>query len=495
STVSYPNGMQVLYDYYGATGDFLLKQIKNMSAGASPSVISQFDYTYRQDRSVDTWTVEQGSGPTTWTFGYDAARELTSAKRYSGSTLLESPYYGYDKAGNRVQVGTGAAPPKNYDVNNLNQLLSERDHGRTTFSGFVDEPATVKVNGKAAKVTSTDGGAPYRFEGVVDLGAGANTVVVEAKDGQNNVATKTYAVTTTGTSKTFEYDANGNLRYEKQPNGTVIREYRWDQQNRLVRAVIGTHESVYEYDGTSRRVRIKELESSVETKNETFIWCRSRICQKRSGSTVLRSYFSEGFEQNATDDYFYTRDHLGSVREVVASDGTTIASRVAYDPWGKATESGSGAVSDFAFTGHFLDRPTGLSLTWFRGYDPNLGRWLSKDPLGRRADLYGPSGDQLLGPGRNLYAYVGNQPEDLSDPLGLHPYSGDDPPGRRPGQGDTCGNGYCMGVALERYVECRAPRSPLSWSYRPDPGHGTCLFVAIQVYLECVEPSHPDIDF
>ena len=114
-------------------------------------------------------------------------------------------------------MGTGTAAPKNFDVNNLNQLLSERDHGRTTFSGFVDEPATVKVNGKPAKVTSTDGGTPYRFEGIVDLDAGANTVVVEAKDGQNNVATKTYAVTTTGTSKTFEYDANGNLRYEKAP--------------------------------------------------------------------------------------------------------------------------------------------------------------------------------------------------------------------------------------------------------------------------------------
>ncbi|HSO34775.1 MAG TPA: RHS repeat-associated core domain-containing protein [Labilithrix sp.] len=353
---------------------------------------------------MDTWAVEQGSGPTTWTFGYDAARELTSAKRHSGSTLLESPYYGYDKAGNRVQVGTGAAPPKNYDVNNLNQLLSERDHGRTTFSGFVDEPATVKVNGQAAKVTSTDGGAPYRFEGVVDLGAGANTVVVEAKDGQNNVATKSYAVTTTGTSKTFEYDANGNLRYEKQPNGTVIREYRWDQQNRLVRELHGTHESVYEYDGESHRVRIKELEGSVQTKDETFIWCGARICQKRSGSTVLRSYFKEGFEQG-TDDYFYTRDHLGSVREVIASDATTIASRRSYDPWGKATESGSGALADFGFTGHYFDRPTGESLTWFRGYDPSLGRWLSMDPIGLRG-------------GVNLYGYVNNVPVKFTDPDG-----------------------------------------------------------------------------
>ena len=290
-------------------------------------------YTYRADRSIATWTVDQGSGANTWTFGYDGAQQLTTATLRDGSqTLLESNTYGYDKAGNRIQVGTGTTAPRNYDANSLNQLLSERDHGRTTFAGYVDEPATVKVNGKAAKVISTDGGAPFRFESVVDLDAGANTVVVEAKDGQNNTSTKTYAVTTTGTAKTYEYDATGNLRYEKLPGGSVVREYRWDQQNRLVRAIIGAHESAYEYDGESKRVRIRELASGVETKNETFVWCGSRICQKRSGATVVRNYFEQGFEDGTTD-YFYTRDHLGSVREVVGSDGTTVASRLWYDPW------------------------------------------------------------------------------------------------------------------------------------------------------------------
>ena len=76
-----------------------------------------------------------------------------------------------------------------------------------------------------------------------------NMVVVEARDENDNIATETYAVTTPGTSTSYEYDATGNLRYEKEPNGTVIREYRWDQQNRLVRMLSGTHESVYEYDG------------------------------------------------------------------------------------------------------------------------------------------------------------------------------------------------------------------------------------------------------
>ena len=264
----------------------------------------------------------------------------------------------------------------------------------------------MNVNGKPATVMSTDGGAPYRFEALVELDGGANTVVVEARDGRNNVATKRYAVTAAGTAKKYEYDANGNLRYEKLPNGTVVREYRWDQNNRLVRELHGTHQSVYEYDGASRRVRIKELTSGVESKNETFVWCESRICQKRSGSTVVRNYFEQGFEEG-TNDYFYTRDHLGSVREVVATNGTTIASRLAYDPWGKSTETGSGAVSDFTYTGHHLDRPTGLSLTRFRAYDARVGRWTSMDPIG-------------FGGGANFYGYVSNDPINRIDPLGLY---------------------------------------------------------------------------
>jgi YD repeat-containing protein len=344
TTVGHANGMQVQFDYFGVTSDFALKQIKNVPAGAILSVISQFDYTYEPDRRIATWTVNQGAGPKTWTFGYDEARQLTSATlRDASSAVLESNTYAYDKAGNRVQAGTGTTAPKNYEVSELNQLVSERGHGPTTFAGYVNEPARVTINGTAAKVTSTDGGAPFRFEGVVDLAAGPNTVVVEAKDGQNNVSTKTYAVTATGSSKTYEYDANGNLRYERLPNGTVVREFRWDQQNRLLRVLEGTHESVYDYDGASRRVRIKTLTSGVETKQETFVWCGARICQKRSGSTVLRSYFGNGFQESGPTNYFYTRDHLGSVRDVVESDGTRVASSLSYDPSGKVNESGPGS--------------------------------------------------------------------------------------------------------------------------------------------------------
>ena len=67
---------------------------------------------------------------------------------------------------------------------------------------------------------------------------------------------------------------------------------------------------------------------------------------------------------------------------MVGSDGTTVASQLSYDPWGKPSETGSGSLADFGFTGHYFDRPNGLWLTLYRGYNPTLGRWLTKDPIG-----------------------------------------------------------------------------------------------------------------
>ncbi len=170
----------------------------------------------------------------------------------------------------------------------------------------------------------------------------------------------------------------------------------------------GTHESAYEYDGASRRWRITEKENGTQTKQETFVWCGARICQKRSGGAVTRSYFGNGFQESGPTNYFYTRDHLGSAREVVATDGTTVASRLSYDPWGKITETGSGAKSDFTYTEHYVDRATGLNLAHYRPYDAGLGRWTSRDPMG-------------IAGGLNLYGYVNNSPVQYIDPSGRSP--------------------------------------------------------------------------
>jgi hypothetical protein len=45
-------------------------------------------------------------------------------------------------------------------------------------------------------------------------------------------------------------------------------------------------------------------------------------------------------------------------------------------------------------------------LTWARPYDPNLGRWIQRDPIGEQGGL-------------NLYGYVANNSVNFVDPLGL----------------------------------------------------------------------------
>ena len=65
--------------------------------------------------------------------------------------------------------------------------------------------------------------------------------------------------------------------------------------------------------------------------------------------------------------------------------------------------------SVFGYAGYLWHAASGLSLAVFRAYDPNLGRWISRDPIGEKGGL-------------NVYAYVGNQPTRFIDPYGLDSY-------------------------------------------------------------------------
>ncbi len=60
----------------------------------------------------------------------------------------------------------------------------------------------------------------------------------------------------------------------------------------------------------------------------------------------------------------------------------------------------------FQYAGYFYHGQSGLDLTMFRAYDPNLGRWISRDPIEEAGGL-------------NIYAYVGGNPINAFDPLGL----------------------------------------------------------------------------
>src|SRR5438270_12157629 len=80
--------------------------------------------------------------------------------------------------------------------------------------------------------------------------------------------------------------------------------------------------------------------------------------------------------------------------------------RYDYDPYGRSTTVLATTPTDFNFTGFYHHSKSNLDLAVYRAYDPDLGRWLNRDPIAEKGGL-------------NLYAYVNNSPLMRLDTRGL----------------------------------------------------------------------------
>ncbi len=97
---------------------------------------------------------------------------------------------------------------------------------------------------------------------------------------------------------------------------------------------------------------------------------------------------------------------LGSTIALADTAGV-VQTSYSYEPFGKATVSGTSNSNPFRFTGREEDGATGLYFFRARYLNPTFGRFISEDPIG------------FAGGDPNLYAYVGNGPTYRTDPLGL----------------------------------------------------------------------------
>jgi RHS repeat-associated protein len=161
---------------------------------------------------------------------------------------------------------------------------------------------------------------------------------------------------------------------------------------------------------TYQQLRVNLRPSPGPTSVKTFVWSGNTIAEERdsTGANVTKRFFAEGEQRIGGTDagkYYYTRDHLGSVREVSDSGGL-LKGQYDYDAWGNSVVVKGKMQVNFGYTGHYFHQPSGLNLSLFRAYSPTLGRWISRDPIGENGGI-------------NLYAYVLNDPVDLIDPMGL----------------------------------------------------------------------------
>ena len=196
------------------------------------------------------------------------------------------------------------------------------------------------------------------------------------------------------------------------------RTYGWNGENRLISAENGDTRLEFSYDYMGRRFEKKVYTANVLTKHEKFVYDGYKLIQVLDAlnsdavtmafawhpeSTGLDTPFSMTYDG---ETYYYVTDGNKNVMSLIDAAGTKAAEYV-YDPFGRLLSStGSLAeINPFRFSSEYHDDETGLVYYNYRYYSPELGRWISRDPIEEEG-------------GVNLYAMVGNNPVNERDFLG-----------------------------------------------------------------------------
>lgn len=446
-------------DFAGATMSFTYDVRDRLLSRTFTGGTETFTYTSSGMPATVT------SAPGTWTFTYDARDRLASAASADGVTLT----YAYDTAGNRTTL-TSPAGTLAYSYDSLDRIASFTDPGGGTTAYAYDDVGNVTgidyPNGTSAVIAydtrnrtqqvthlAPDGTtvlADYDY----DLDAAGNRIqVIEAAgrtldygydvlnrltsvndgstitsygyDAVGNVVTiplpgggsgtATYDVNdrllTVGT-RTFAYDPRGNLT--SITDGADVTTFTYDARNRLVQRVeAGGAVSQFSYDHAGNR--ISRTVAGVTTGYVVDPADPSGLAQvllERDGGGTLQASYAYGLglvgmDRGGVDSYFHP-DAIGSAR-LLSNAAGAVTDTYAYDAYGNDAGTTGSTANDHRFAGQRLDPATGLYYMRARYYDPEVARFISRDPW---------SGDVENPMTLHSYMYAFDNPVNAVDPTG-----------------------------------------------------------------------------
>lgn len=209
----------------------------------------------------------------------------------------------------------------------------------------------------------------------------------------------------TAGNSTFTYDDKGNTLTET--NGSIVTTYTWDYLNRLTEwQKTGETTQTYVYNADGMRVRVTPSGGTATN----CLLDDGEIAEEITGASVT-AYIGPGLicRISGVDRTVYHADSLGTTRAISGSD-QSVAHAGIYDAYGNlAQDFPSSSSPSFGYAGQhrYYADSTGLDYLKARYYDPAVGRFLSRDPIGYADEL-------------NLYVYCGNNPVTQIDPSGMY---------------------------------------------------------------------------
>ena len=298
--------------------------------------------------------------------------------------------YQYDEQGRITGIDTDGML-QNYDYDLFGRLTqAETQLGSYRYAYDSLGNRTLKQH------TDPDGNTNTQQNQYPDPGEGNRLL------SQDKGVSKEYRYNPTGSpeqigERLYEYDAHQRpvRLYRVDPNDpenkTLVAAYTYNRFGERIKKVVYTntqHPKVtyYLYDG--HQLTAEADESGKVTAQ--YLYHQQRPILKLEGKTA----------------YAIHTDHLGAPRAVTNEAQQSVWSAV-YSPFGLISIEQQQITLNIRFPGQYEDKESGTYYNYQRDYDPHMGRYLTSDPIGLKGGL-------------NTYAYVGGNPLNTIDPLGLY---------------------------------------------------------------------------
>ena len=372
-------------------------------------------YTY-DAASNRTGFTDPESGSTA--YSYDTLNRLTTLAQ-PAAFGTGSFGFSYDALSRRTQMTRPNSVTTNYTYDNLSRLLSVLHQ----LSGSTIDGASYTVDAAGNRTTKTNQAAGvtsnYTYDAIYQLTQvmqGSNTTESYSYDPVGNrlasLGVSPYAYNaanelTSTPGVTYTYDSNGNILTKVVGSNTT--SYGWDFENRMTSVTLpGTGGTVsFKYNPLGRRIY---KASSAGT--SVYAYDGDNVIEETNGSGAVVARYTQGLDVDqpfamlrSGTTSFYNADGLGSVTSLTSGSGA-LAQTYTYDSFGKQTASSGSLTNPFQYTAREFDTEANLYYYRARYYDTQTGRFISEDPIGWAG-------------GHNLYRYVKNEPNILTDPSGL----------------------------------------------------------------------------
>ncbi len=371
-TTTYPDGSVVKQEF--DSRNRITKVLKN------ETTLAEYGYNNANQQISKTF----GNGVVS-NMQYDFANRLTNISTRNGS--IQNTSFEYDKENNKTKI-----------IRNNNPALSEQftyDNGyrltnykRGVIGGTITQNNNYAYDAVGNRLSTNINGSSSAYN-INNLNQ------ISSISGAQNIA--------------FTYDSRGNTTYD----GTFHKKY--DSENRLIKdSASPANVIAYTYDAINRRV-IKSL-NGIALK---YTYSGLAQIEERSAanillnSTVFTNFLSPVANDKNGGRFFYHANELNSV-EAISNTNGNITELYRYDAFGKQNRFDSAgnlmtasiAGNRFGFTGQEYDSATASNRFFFRNYSPATGVFAQRDLIEYQD-------------GMGMYQYVGNNPANGVDILGL----------------------------------------------------------------------------